>query len=177
MCPTAVLLQRIAPEIKPNKTTNHCITATRQHSTTIPLPKDTQTQSGFKTLTGLIRLLAHIFKRKFGLFLETFNQFCFKGESGKFVKNVKMGKYEKLIEKILIGKSDQNIEFKDLIYLLLNFGFEQRIKGSHHIFYKEGIEEIINLQPKGNKAKAYQVKQIRNIIVNYKLELKATDHE
>ncbi len=111
------------------------------------------------TASQLRSLLAQIFKRKLGLFLETFNQFCFKGKSGKF------------------GKSDQNIEFKDLIYLLLNFGFEQRIKGSHHIFYKEGIEEIINLQPKGNKAKAYQVKQIRNIIINYKLELKATDHE
>ena len=49
-------------------------------------------------------------------------------------------------------------------------GFAQRIKGSHHIFSKEGIEEIINLQPVlGGKAKPYQVKQVRNLILKYKL--------
>jgi predicted RNA binding protein YcfA (HicA-like mRNA interferase family) len=88
-----------------------------------------------------------------------------------------MGKYEKLIEKILIGKSDHNIDFNDLVNLLLNLGFDQRIKGSHHIFYKEDIEEIINIQPTGNKAKPYQVKQIRNMIIYYQLELKANENE
>jgi predicted RNA binding protein YcfA (HicA-like mRNA interferase family) len=88
-----------------------------------------------------------------------------------------MGKYEKLIEKILIGKSDQNIDFEDLVNLLLNLGFEQRIKGSHHIFYKEDIEEIINIQPTGNKAKPYRVKQIRNMIIYYQLELKSNENE
>ena len=82
-----------------------------------------------------------------------------------------MGKYEKLIEKILSGKSDQNIKFSEFIDLLINLGFSQRIKGSHHIFYKEGVKEIINIQARSNKAKAYQVKQVRNIIVNYQLEL------
>jgi predicted RNA binding protein YcfA (HicA-like mRNA interferase family) len=88
-----------------------------------------------------------------------------------------MGKYEKLLEKILIGKSDQNIEFNDLINLLTNLGFEQRIKGSHHIFYKDNFEEIINIQPDDNKAKPYQVKQIRNVIINYQLELKTDKNE
>ena len=49
------------------------------------------------------------------------------------------------------------------------FGFDERIKGSHHIFTKKGIEEIINIQPIGSKAKAYQVKQVRNLILKYKL--------
>lgn len=41
---------------------------------------------------------------------------------------------------------------------------------NHHIYYREGIEEIINLQPlRDGKAKAYQVKQVRVIIFNYKL--------
>jgi len=44
-----------------------------------------------------------------------------------------------------------------------------RVKGSHHIFSKEGIEEIINLQPDDSKAKAYQVKQIRDLMVKYQL--------
>jgi len=48
-------------------------------------------------------------------------------------------------------------------------GFSMRIKGSHHIFSQENIEEIINLQPDGSKAKAYQVKQIRELMVKYQL--------
>jgi predicted RNA binding protein YcfA (HicA-like mRNA interferase family) len=49
-------------------------------------------------------------------------------------------------------------------------GFNERIKGSHHIFYRQDIEEILNLQPKGSQAKAYQVKQVRNLILKYRLE-------
>lgn len=42
-------------------------------------------------------------------------------------------------------------------------------KGSHHIYYREDIPEIVNIQPNGSKAKPYQVKQVRQIIVKYKL--------
>lgn len=80
-----------------------------------------------------------------------------------------MGKHEKLILKILGGASDANIRFKDLCNALKDFGFEMRIKGSHHIFTKDGIEEILNIQPKGSKAKPYQVKQVRNVILKYRL--------
>lgn len=80
-----------------------------------------------------------------------------------------MGKYEKLIFQILRGTSDANISFSDLINLMQHLGFEMRIRGSHHIFRKKGIEEMPNLQKDGNKAKQYQVKQIRNIILKYKL--------
>jgi predicted RNA binding protein YcfA (HicA-like mRNA interferase family) len=65
-------------------------------------------------------------------------------------------------ERILRGMSDANISFTTICKLLRKLGFEERIRGSHHIFIKEGIEEIINLQPKGAKAKSYQVKQVRN---------------
>jgi predicted RNA binding protein YcfA (HicA-like mRNA interferase family) len=80
-----------------------------------------------------------------------------------------MGKREKLIEKILAGKSDSNIRFQDLRKLLLSLGFEERIKGSHHSFRKEGIEEKPNLQMDGNKAKTYQVRQVRGILQKYDL--------
>lgn len=80
-----------------------------------------------------------------------------------------MGKYEKLIFQILRGTSDANISFSDLVNLLRNFGFELRIKGSHHVFRKKGVEEKPNLQKDGNKAKPYQVKQIRDIILKYRL--------
>ena len=53
--------------------------------------------------------------------------------------------------------------------LLKSLGFDLRIKGSHHILTKEGMEEILNLQPKDGKAKPYQVKQVRKVIVRYKL--------
>ncbi|MEW6738339.1 MAG: type II toxin-antitoxin system HicA family toxin [Nitrospirota bacterium] len=80
-----------------------------------------------------------------------------------------MSKYEKLLLKILSGTSDANIQFEDLCSLLKHLGFDMRVKGSHHIFRKEMIIEKINLQRDGNMAKAYQVKQVRNIIVKYKL--------
>ncbi len=80
-----------------------------------------------------------------------------------------MTQRQKFISKILAGTSDANIVFGDLCGLLESMGFEKRIKGSHHIFFKSDVEEIINLQPIGSKAKAYQVKQVREIIVKYKL--------
>jgi predicted RNA binding protein YcfA (HicA-like mRNA interferase family) len=70
---------------------------------------------------------------------------------------------------ILRGMSDANIPFSGLRNLLEHLGFEERIRGDHHIYVKEGVEEIINLQPKGAKAKPYQVKQVRSIILKYKL--------
>ena len=81
-----------------------------------------------------------------------------------------MTKLQKLILKILTGNSDQNIQFAELCSLMKTLGFEERIKGSHHIFTMEGIEEILNFQPKaGGKAKPYQVKQARDVIVKYRL--------
>ena len=80
-----------------------------------------------------------------------------------------MSKYDKLLEQILRGTSDANIDFDDLRQLLRNFGFEERIRGSHHLFRKAGIVEKINLQREGSKAKVYQVRQVRNIILQYKL--------
>jgi predicted RNA binding protein YcfA (HicA-like mRNA interferase family) len=80
-----------------------------------------------------------------------------------------MSRRNKLLIKILLGASDANIPFEPLCQLLNSFGFEERIQGSHHIFSKEEIEEILNLQPKQGKAKAYQVKQVRNVILKYQL--------
>jgi len=65
-----------------------------------------------------------------------------------------MATHDKLLIKILRGASDANIPFSGLCNLLKGFGFDERIRGDHHI---------------GSKAKPYQVKQIRNIILKYKL--------
>lgn len=80
-----------------------------------------------------------------------------------------MNKGKRLILRILSGTADSNIDFDDLCNLLISFGFDLRIRGSHNIFRKEGIVDKINLQKSGNKAKPYQVKQVRNLIVKYKL--------
>ena len=77
---------------------------------------------------------------------------------------------DSIIQKILSGSSDRNIRFEDLTKVLRDRGFKERIKGDHHIFTKDGIVEIINIQPlRDGKAKPYQVKQVRNIFVTYKL--------
>ena len=80
-----------------------------------------------------------------------------------------MGRTDKLLDQVLRGPSDPDISFDGLCRLLLRLGFDQRIRGSHHIFTRDGVEEILNLQPKGAKAKPYQVKQVRHVILKYKL--------
>ncbi len=80
-----------------------------------------------------------------------------------------MGKFEKLLLQVLRGGSDANIQFDDLRQLLSRLGFEERVRGSHHMFRRQGVEEKINLQRDGGKAKPYQVKQVRAVILKYKL--------
>ena len=82
-----------------------------------------------------------------------------------------MGKHEKLYEHILMRRSDANVPFDGLCALLTRLGFEDRIRGDHHIFTREGVEEILNLQPRDGKAKPYQVKQVRGVILKYGLRL------
>lgn len=80
-----------------------------------------------------------------------------------------MSRLEKLLGRVLRGASDANISFDDICYVLTNLGFEERVHGDHHIFTKSDVQEILNLQPKNAKAKAYQVQQVRNVIVRYRL--------
>ena len=80
-----------------------------------------------------------------------------------------MAKHDALLDRVLRGTSDANIAFNNLRQLLRRLGFEERIRGSHHMFRKAGVEEKINLQREGSKAKAYQVRQVRATILRYKL--------
>jgi len=80
-----------------------------------------------------------------------------------------VAKYDDFLLRILRGTSDANIPFNQLCHLLRRLGFDERIRGDHHIFTKTGVAEILNLQPKGSKAKSYQVKQVRGVIVKYRL--------
>lgn len=80
-----------------------------------------------------------------------------------------MTKVDKIRDSILDGKSDANINFEDLRNFLISLGFVERVKGRHHSYRKEGVFEKPNLQRDGNKAKSYQVRQIRKILKKYKL--------
>src|SRR6266851_9002603 len=80
-----------------------------------------------------------------------------------------VSKIARTLDRVLRGNADANIRFGDLCALLHHLGFAERIRGDHHIFTRDGVAEILNLQPRGGKAKAYQVKQVRGVIVSYGL--------
>jgi len=80
-----------------------------------------------------------------------------------------MSRQERVLGQILSGSADSNLAFRDLCNLLAALGFQSRVRGDHHIYFRPDIPEIINIQPRGSKAKPYQVKQVRGIIVRHRL--------
>jgi predicted RNA binding protein YcfA (HicA-like mRNA interferase family) len=80
-----------------------------------------------------------------------------------------LSKHEKTLDQVLSGRSDANVRFDDLRALLLALGFVERTRGSHHMFGKAGVDEQINVQRDGAKAKPYQVKQVRTVFLRYNL--------
>ena len=81
-----------------------------------------------------------------------------------------MKKYEKTLGRVLRGTSDRNIRFSDLLSLLIALGFNERVRGDHHILTREGVREILNIQPgPSGAAKPYQVKQVRLVITAHGL--------
>ncbi|WP_169976156.1 type II toxin-antitoxin system HicA family toxin [Tautonia rosea] len=85
--------------------------------------------------------------------------------------------WKKTLVRVLRGTADSSIRFDEVRLLLEHPGFEERIRGGHHIFTREGIEEILNLQPRGALAKAYQIKQVRDVIVQYQLAGNDDEHK
>ncbi len=75
----------------------------------------------------------------------------------------------RLLRTVLGGRSDANIRFAELRRLLRNLGFDERTKGSHHIFTRVGVVDILNLQERRSMAKEFQVRQIRRLIIYYGL--------
>ncbi len=82
-----------------------------------------------------------------------------------------MTRHAKLLARLLSGAADQAFRFDDLCFVLRRLGFEERHRGgSHHIFTREGVAEILNLQPRGGgQAKPYQVRQVRDVVLKYRL--------
>jgi hypothetical protein len=84
-----------------------------------------------------------------------------------------MPSLSKIFDIILRGQSDTNVRFADLQRVVRALGFEFRVKGDHFIYWRADVEEILNFQPlRGGKAKPYQVKQLRNLVLKYSLKIK-----
>ena len=83
-----------------------------------------------------------------------------------------MGRKRKTLEAILSGRSDKNIRFAPVRTLLISLDFEERTSGSHHVFSRGDIAELINIQEaQGGKVKPYQVRQLRELLVQYREKL------
>jgi hypothetical protein len=80
-----------------------------------------------------------------------------------------MSKHDKLLRRILGGASDANVSFHDLCGLLAHMGFKRRIRSSHHLFFLEGIEELLNIQESQGMAKPYQIRQVRDYLIRHGL--------
>ena len=72
----------------------------------------------------------------------------------------------RLRQRVMDGGSDAAISFDQLRGFLLYLGFNERTRGSHHIFQKDGVRDLVNLQRDGHQAKPYQVRQVRRIILS-----------
>ena len=88
-----------------------------------------------------------------------------------------MGRHGKLLTQLLGGRADANVGFEAMCALLRRLGFQERTRGSHHLFRRTGVEELINLQRDGDKAKVYQVRQVRAVLVRYGLTTIEGDEE
>lgn len=69
-------------------------------------------------------------------------------------------------------QNPKNVRFNDLLKLVEKFGFRFRGgKGSHRIYARKGVFEMLNFQNVGGMAKPYQVRQFINIVDKYDLEM------
>jgi len=79
-------------------------------------------------------------------------------------------KKRKLLQKAL--SSPKNVRFDELVILVEAFGFRlSRVKGSHHIFVHPQVQELVNLQNVGGKAKPYQIRQFLRLVERYNLTM------
>lgn len=87
-----------------------------------------------------------------------------------------MTRHVRLLARLLDGTADNAFRFDDLCALVRRLGFDERRRaGSHHIFTRDGVVEILNLQPRsGGMAKPYQVRQVRDVVLRYDLAKPST---
>lgn len=81
---------------------------------------------------------------------------------------------KKILQKILAGS--KNIRFSDMVNLVQGFGFTlSRTDGSHHIFTRPDIPELVNLQNVKGQAKIYQIRQYLKLVERHNLNLEENE--
>ncbi|MEW5722855.1 MAG: type II toxin-antitoxin system HicA family toxin [Thermodesulfobacteriota bacterium] len=66
----------------------------------------------------------------------------------------------------------QNVPFGDFVHLMEGFGFKLlRTKGSHHIYGRPGVNELVNLQNVQGQAKPYQIRQFLRLVERYNIRM------
>ena len=76
----------------------------------------------------------------------------------------------KLLKKIIAGS--KNIRYSDMATLVKGVGFQiSRTEGSHHIFVRPDISELVNLQDVKGQAKPYQIRQFLKLVEKHNLKL------
>jgi len=80
-------------------------------------------------------------------------------------------KSKQVLRDIVDGSKDVSIRFADLCRLMRDLGFSERTRGSHFVYTRKRVQEIVNLQGSGGFAKRYQVRQVRRLIKEYGLEI------
>jgi len=86
-----------------------------------------------------------------------------------------MSRWRKVLDLVLRGTSDATIPFDDLCGMLSRLGFDERVRGSHHIFTRPDVAEILNLQAKNASARPYQVRQVRQVVTRYRIAEQLND--
>ncbi len=72
--------------------------------------------------------------------------------------------------------SPMNVRFADLCRVVEAFGFEyRRTTGSHHIYSRPGVPELVNIQDVRGQAKPYQVRQFVRLVGEYNLSIKGEE--
>jgi len=76
--------------------------------------------------------------------------------------------------KRIVGGAVGNVNFADLVMLLEALGFEEiGGKGSHRVFARPDVAELVNLQAVQGQAKVYQVRQVAGLVRRYDLHLES----
>ena len=70
-----------------------------------------------------------------------------------------------------LKNNNKNIKYADFCSILKYFGFVcKRQRGSHRLYSRVGIKELLNIQNVNGEIEPYQIKQFLNIIKKYNLE-------
>ena len=70
-----------------------------------------------------------------------------------------------------LKENPRKVRFARLCKIAEDFGFQTRKgAGSHRVYFREEIQEILNFQNEGGWAKAYQVRQFIKVIEKYNLQ-------